>query len=101
MKIMPPTWRSYPYMVDDRGQRHVLKTWIRGLCTFLVSFGTLEITPLIVRHYEVRSILLQMLIFLVIWFAASLLCLGVVCLIARLGCTKVFKPEGPDLNDPT
>ncbi len=53
--------------------------------------------------YQRRSywgVLLEILIFGLLFCVVLQICMCIVYLIAKLGCTQVFEPQGTDLNDP-
>ena len=100
MKIMFPTWKSFPYMVDDQDKRHNLRFWIRWLCWTIAFVVPKYVVPLIYKHNSGWGILLEALIHGLLCFIIIQICMCVLYLIAKMGCIKVFKPEGTDMNDP-
>ena len=101
MRIVPPSWRSYPYMVDDQGKRHNLRFLACWPCLMLAFAIPSYVVPLIYRRHSAWGIPLEMLIFGLIGYGILQLCMCVVYLMAKRGCTQVFKPQGTDLNDPS
>ena len=100
MKIVFLFWKSFPFMIDDQNKRHNLRLWIRWLCWTIAFVVSRFVVPLIYEHRSGWGILLEVLIAGVLFYIIIQICASVVYLVAKLGCTKVFKPGATDMNDP-
>ena len=86
--------RSWPYLIDDKQERHDLRPWIRGLCGVIAGLITCYVVNFV---FEPPQNIVQGLLYSVVYglmFASvSVVFIGLVCCLGKAGCPVFCREE--------